>query len=113
MEPRVQVTIQEGHMANPIERVVGDDWTWFEDYVFASAEWTINCPEGRTCQVGMGVMFRGEPRGEKLRFSGFREFTTIGVGAIHARVVDGKGPCPVRLDHGRVGLIPIISTTIP
>lgn len=60
------------------------------------------------CQVGMGVFAFGEPRGEKLRFSGATEFTSVGAGGIHARVVDGKGSCKVRLDHGSVGLVPII-----
>jgi hypothetical protein len=96
-------------MAQPIVIEVSESWTWFEDYVYAWANWTINCPPDRQCQVGMGVFTLGEPRGEKIRFSGAREFTTVGLGSIHVRVVDGKGICKVRLDHGRVGLVPIIS----
>jgi hypothetical protein len=86
---------------------VGSEWTWFEDYGFLTAEWTLNCPTDRTCQVGMGIKVFGEPRGEKIRFSGCREFVTLGLGAIHVRTVDDKGPCKVRLDRGKVGLIPI------
>lgn len=59
---------------------IGDGWTWLLDYVYAWADWTINCPDGRVCQVGMGLKSFGEPRGETLRFSGYREFTTVGVG---------------------------------
>ena len=92
---------------------VGDDWTWFQDYGFAWAQWTVNCPAGRTCQVGMGVKVFGQPRGEKIRFSPTKEFTTIGIGAIHVRVVDGRGPCKVRLDRGKVGLIPIYDGPAP
>ncbi len=99
----------------PLVREVGDGWTWFEDYVFAWAEWTVNCPPDRTCQVGMGVKapWGGGPLGEKIRFSGAQTFTTVGLGAIHLRVVDGRGPCRVRLDRGNVGLVPIIDATSP
>lgn len=99
-----------GRTTKVAERVIDGKWSWLQDYVYAWADWTVNCPEGRTCQVGMGIKAFGEPRGEKLRFSGYREFKTVGLGAIHVRVVDGKGPCRVRLDQGKVGLIPIIDT---
>jgi len=68
------------------------------DYAFVWAKWRITCPADRTCQVGMGVFAGGEPRGEKIRFNGAREFVTIGIGAVHAHVVDGRGPCDVSLD---------------
>lgn len=96
-------------MSEPIVKQVNSDWTWMSDYVFVYATWTVNCPADRECQVGMGVRMFGEPRGEKIRFSGFREFTTVGLGAIHVRCVDNKGPCAVRLDQGAVGLVPIVS----
>lgn len=92
-------------------RTVGSGWTWFSDYVYLWADWTLNCPPDRTCQVGMGIRLFGEPLGEKLRFSGNRKITTYGPGAVHVRVVDGRGPCPVRLDEGDVGLVPIIDGT--
>ena len=97
----------------PIIRDVSDEWTWLSTYVFLNADWTLNCPEDRTCQVGMGPKWFGNPLGEKIRFSGYAEFTTLGAGQIHVRTVDGKGPCKVRLDQGKVGLIPIISGTFP
>jgi len=100
-------------MGNKMEiatKIAEENWTWFQDYAFFQAEWTVNSPD-RTCQVGMGMMLFGEPRGEKVRFSGFKEFTTVGMGAIHVRAVDGRGRCKVRLDQGKVGLIPIISDT--
>lgn len=39
----------------------------------------------------------GEPRGEKIRFSGedATEILVIGMGAIHFRVDDDRGPCRV------------------
>jgi hypothetical protein len=98
-------------MPAPLIKVASTDWTWMSDYVFAYATWTVNCPQDRECQVGMGIKLFGEPRGEKIRFSGYCQFTTVGLGAIHVRVIDNKGPCPVRLDQGAVGLIPIISGT--
>lgn len=97
----------------PTVKQAGDGWTWFEDYVFLWAQWTLNCPPDRTCQVGMGVNAFGEPRGEKVRFSGTQKITTVGAGAIHVRVVDGRGSCPVRLDRGDVGLVPIYDGPAP
>lgn len=102
-----------GFAAGEMIRDVSADWTWLSDYVYLWSDWTLNCPADRTCQVGMGIFAFGEPRGEKIRFSGHQKITSIGVGAIHVRTVDGKGPCTVRLDQGDVGLIPIISTTTP
>ena len=94
-------------MTKVTQREVGEKWTWLQDYAYLWAEWTLNCPEARVCQVGMGLMLFGEPRGEKRRFSRYCEFVTVGIGAIHVRVVDGKGPCQVRLDQDKVGLIRI------
>ena len=94
-------------------RVVGDGWTWLADYLFAKADWTLNCEPGRTCQVGMGIFFLGEPRGEKKRFTGHTDIWTLGIGAIHVRVVDGRGPCSVRLDLGKFGTLPIIKKDNP
>lgn len=89
-----------------IIKVINHDWTWLSEYIFAWAEWTIGCEDGRTCQVGMGIKAFGEPRGEKIRFGDKPiNFTTIGIGSIHVRVVDGKGRCKVRLETGKVGLI--------
>lgn len=91
---------------------VSASWTWFADYALAYGNWTVNCPRDRTCQVGMGIKLFGTPQGEKISFSGHREFVTLGVGAIHIRCVDGRGPCKVRLDQGSVGPITIISEPI-
>jgi hypothetical protein len=95
-------------MTNAIVKSVGREWTWFSEYVYLYSTWTLNCPPDRQCQVGMGVMAFGEPRGEKVRFSGTTKILTVGVGSIHVRVDDDKGPCNVRLDQGDVGLIPIL-----
>lgn len=73
----------------------GSGWQWAEEYICAMATYTIACPSDRTCQVGMGVMALGVPRGEKIRFSGQREITVFGVGSLHFRVDDEKGPCKV------------------
>jgi hypothetical protein len=43
----------------------------------------------------MGVFAFGAPRGEKIRFSGECEITTIGIGALHFRVDDDLGPCRI------------------
>ena len=92
---------------------VTDQWTWFSDYVAGIGSWTVNCPENRQCEVGMGVKLFGAPRGERIPFHGCKEFTTLGLGAIHVRVTDGRGVCPVRLDEGHIGTIKIIDTSFP
>jgi len=88
-------------------RLVGDRWQWFQDYGFLYSKWTVQCPANRRCQVGMGIKMGGDPLGEKIRFSGACEFVTVGIGSIHVRVADGKGPCPVILKQGSYGLVPI------
>lgn len=85
--------------------VDGDKWQWAEDYAFAMAVYTVACPQNRRVQVGMGVMSFGEPRGEKLRFSGEQEITVVGAGALHFRVDDGQGPCKVGFVQGEKRLI--------
>lgn len=57
----------------------------------------------------MGLFVWGAPRGQKIAFLGTQEFTTLGSGAIHVRILDERGPCTVRLDRGHVGLVPIVS----
>ncbi len=73
----------------------GSEWQWAEDYIYAVATYIIFCPPDRCCQVGMGISTFGEPRGEKIRFSGVKEITVIGLGALHFRVDDGKGSCKI------------------
>ena len=75
--------------------VNGPDWQWAEAYIYATATYVVACPPHRICQVGMGVMAFGLPRGEKIRFSGEQEITVIGLGALHFRVDDDAGPCRV------------------
>ncbi|HID9589871.1 TPA: hypothetical protein ACXI12_001406 [Pseudomonas aeruginosa] len=81
------------------------DWQWAETYVYAMATYTVACPADRRIQVGMGIMAFGEPRGEKIRFSGEKEITVIGAGALYFRVDDGLGPCKVGFVQGKPTLI--------
>lgn len=89
------------------ERIVGSDWTWFTDYAYLSAEWTLNVEDGCELEVGTGIKAFGKPRGSKHRFSRHYQFTTWGIGAIHVRAIGGK-PCRARLDQGDVGALPIL-----
>lgn len=91
-------------------RDVGDRWTWFSDYLFAAAKWRVTCPGDRQCQVGMGIFAFGKPWGEIIRFSGSKEFWTIGLGSVHVRVTDGGGTCSVRLDLLEQVLIPVVTS---
>jgi hypothetical protein len=77
--------------------VDGPDWQWGEEYVNLYGQYVVACPTDRTCQVGMGVFAGGTPLGEKIRFSGEKEITVVGVGSLHFRVDDGKGPCRVAI----------------
>lgn len=90
-----------------IQHDVGAGWVWFTDYVYWSAVWTLNSEGGRLVDVGIGISFRGKPRGKTRRFENYLVFKTYGIGAIHVRSLDGKGPCRVRLDQSEVGAIPI------
>ncbi|CDZ31178.1 Hypothetical protein, partial CDS, partial [Neorhizobium galegae bv. officinalis] len=94
-------------MSDEISKTVTESWTWFTDYVGGKGDWTVHCPSDRKCQVGMGVKAFGEPRGEKLSFQGTTRFTAFGLGAIHVKVIDGKGSCTVRLDEGHVDPVTI------
>jgi hypothetical protein len=82
-------------MSITYKTIDGSGWQWGEDYVYATATYLIACPLDRHCQVGMGVFAFGEPRGEKIRFSGEAEITVIGAGALHFRVDDSKGACKI------------------
>lgn len=93
--------------ADWVRKTTGADWTWFEDYAFAWATYLVACEPGRTCQVGMGVFAFGTPRGEKLSFSGEKEVLVIGIGALHIRPADGKGPVKAAIASKQAGLIKI------
>ena len=62
-------------MSFPTVKEIRDGWVWFEDYIYIFAIYTVNCPEDRECQVGMGIFAMGEPRGEKIRFGGHKKMT--------------------------------------
>lgn len=85
--------------------VQNDEWQWAENYVYVQATYTVACPADRQIQVGMGVMAFGEPRGEKIRFSGPTEITVVGAGSLYFRVDDNLGPCKVGFIQEKVTLI--------
>ena len=82
-------------MSVTYKTIDGAGWQWGEDYIYAAATYVVACPPNRRCQVGMGVFSFGEPRGEKIHFSGEQKITVIGAGSLHFRVDDGQGPCKV------------------
>ena len=58
----------------------------------------------------MGIFAFGAPWGEKIRFSGQREITVVGVGALFMRATDGKGQVRVAFmekDNSPVSIPPI------
>jgi len=87
------------------KKVVGNDWTWCETYVYFYATYLVACEPNRQCQVGMGVFAFGEPLGEKIRFSGQREVTVVGAGSLHFRASDGNGPVKVAFSQKSAELI--------
>lgn len=99
--------------ADALEKVVGPDWKWFTDYAYLTAEWTLNAESDCRLEAGLGIMAFGKPRGGRIPFSGYMRFSTRGIGAVHVRVVNGKGPCRVRLDQGFVEAIPITRAEFP
>ncbi len=90
------------------KRSITQEWTWFEDYVFVYAVYTLVCSPGCECQVGMGIKAFGEPRGEKIRFSEAKEVTVIGVGAIHIRNTSSGDSCQAAVRLGEFGTIPVL-----
>jgi hypothetical protein len=82
-------------MAEVYKTIDGPNWQWAEDYIYGMATYVVACPPDRRCQVGMGLFVLGEPRGEKLRFSGEMEIRVVGAGALYFRVDDDRGPCRV------------------
>jgi hypothetical protein len=76
--------------------IPGTEWVDVDSYMCAWGKYLLECPQDRTCQVGVGILWRGEPAGEKIRFSGSEEIIVIGVGTVRIRVDDGKGPCEIK-----------------
>ena len=97
-----------------VKKSVANDWVWFEDYAFLYSEYTVFCEEGCECEVGMGMSFLGEPRGEKKRYSGRLNIFTIGAGAVHIRRASGNSECLAGLAPGenRVFSVTITNLTI-
>lgn len=91
-----------------IKKRVSKDWTWFEDYVYVTANYTCFTPPGRRVQVGMGLFVAGEPRGEKVAVSGKDSFTVVGAGAIHIRIYDDGSDCEVAISQDSNVLVPIL-----
>jgi len=83
-----------------VQKMVHKEWTWFTDYVYHTATWTVNAPPHRRLEVGMGIKAFGKPRGERRKFQHYLTFTTVGLGAVHVRVIDGDEPCLVELIQG-------------
>ena len=90
-----------------MEKSVGSNWTWITNYAYAYAKWTLNVEAGRRCEVGLGIKVFGGPRGQRIKFTDYTEFVTLGLGAVHVRTRDGGPPCTVRLDQGTAGPIKI------
>jgi hypothetical protein len=90
-----------------VKKSTSEDWTWFEDYVYAWAKYAVACEPDRRCQVGMGVYAFGEPLGEKMRFNGQIEVLVIGIGSLHIRPADGKGPVKAAIAQKGAGLIEV------
>jgi hypothetical protein len=93
---------------NLIIKRVGKTWTWFEDYIYLTATYKIFTPKGRRVQVGMGLFFAGEPRGEKVAITESGEVITIGAGAIHIRIHDEGTDCEVAITQDSNVLVPIL-----
>jgi hypothetical protein len=88
---------------------VGKKWHWMEDYVMLTATYVLVSPSDRRVEFGTGMFVFGEPRGSRGKFSGEREVTTYGGGAIHVRLADNGGPCLVGLAQKSYKLVTIAS----
>lgn len=89
-------------------RIDSAKWQWVQEYVMMTSKYILACPPGRICEFGSGIFTLGRPNGSKGKFSGAREISVYGAGAIHVRVADGKGPCIVGVAQVSYKLIPIV-----
>jgi hypothetical protein len=89
------------------QKYVGTEWTWFTDYAYWSADWSLDAEEDCELEVGLGMKVGEKKLGGTYRFSEHINFTTRGLGAIHVRAVSGYAPCLVRLGLGNAEAIPI------
>lgn len=80
-----------------VRKEVSSNWTWCEEYVYATATYLVACEPSRECEIGTGVFAFGGPLGEKTKFSGQREIWVLGIGSIHMRAADGKGNAKIAL----------------
>ena len=93
-----------------IKKRVSREWTWFEDYVYVTANYRCFTPPGRRVQVGTGVFFQGVPRGEKVAISTEGEFWVLGMGAINIRIYDDGPDCEVAITQSSNTPVPILRT---
>jgi len=101
-------------LQDPKVYAITSNWTWLTDYAYLTAEWTIDCEEGRTCLVGSGMKVGGKPRGTIRQVKGHATFRTYGLGAIHARCTDtGVRTCAIRLTQGTAEPLPVYRGEIP
>ena len=83
------------------------EWTWFDDYLFAWAKYKVACEPDRRCEVGVGIFAFGGPLGQRVSFSGEKDILVVGMGAIHIRPDDGKGPVKAAVALNEAGLIKV------
>jgi len=76
--------------------VAGSEWSWGEDYAFAYAKYIVACEPGRSCGIGTGISINKHPLGSKQTIVGVGEVAVFGIGSIHFRAADSKGPVRVK-----------------
>lgn len=84
-------------------------WKWLEDYAYITSQYALVCPPDRICDVGSGVYTKNGPLGSRESFSGATKIRVFGLGAIHVRVADSKGPCFVGITETNKMLIGLYS----
>jgi hypothetical protein len=69
-----------------------DGWTWFEDYIGCTLDFTVTAPANRRVLVGTGVFSGGEPRGDRTPVENGETKKLSGtlLGAVHIKKDDQK-----------------------
>ena len=82
-------------------------WQWVENYIVASAKYTLLCPPSRLCKYGSGIFWNDRPLGSVGNFSGQTAIQVFGVGAIHMQIRDNAGPCLIGIAQLDMSLVSI------
>jgi outer membrane protein assembly factor BamB len=96
-------------VAEPLCKKVNESWTWFSDHAVFSIDYGIAVEDGYSVRAATGVSIGGNPLGSRFDFSGTKEVSAYGVGALHITKTSGEGAAIVCVDQTGMTLISLSS----